>query len=321
MSSQNSAHLDKLLMRRKIADHMFLMAIPYYTKVRRPIRPFWTESEEKLMGLKECEKRADEYFCTIAYLVAMGCDHRSLHVVLDLAAAINEKDGRRSVPKANTVKSLAKRMKRLAGDIKAAECTHFLTVLNQQEAAKWRSETGLGSEDIEDLSQTFPFMAIPKWLEKRASMYDEWSRLASQGLAFDRLGRACVAMYVKYATGKTFFPEVLKLLELRNFGRFTATQLSRETKEFETGYPWSCGYLETQFHVLHRPGLTPSRKHIIGGISEEVLKSSKLIKYCVPLGDSVYLVKPAVPTIEEPKDHATDRRRGTHHRVPKKRRR
>ena len=121
-------------------------------------------------------------------------------------------------------------------------------------------------ELVDDLSTTFPYVALPKWLEKRACMYEEWLRLASQkvppkdfGLIW--LSRVTVALYVKYATGGTFFPDVLNLLELANFGRCSLTQISRETKEFETDYPLSRSSLVGQFQMLH-PRNRKSRKMI-----------------------------------------------------------
>ena len=321
MSSKKGEHLDKLLMRRKIADPMLRSAIPYYTAVRHNFREICLST--KCMDAETRERNVDEFLCTMAYLECQGCDGRSLDTVLELAAAIRSKDGRDWFPKAKRVKALATKMRRLAGEIRAAEHSHFLTILNQKETAKWRAETGLGPEDIEDLSQTFPFMAVPKWLEKRAAMYDEWCNLASQniptkGLPFERVGRVCIALYVKYATGRTYFPEVSKLLKLCQFGTSSPTQLSRELKEFEAAYPGTCDELQFQFQQLHPPNLKPSGEHIIR-ISENVLKSSKLFKYCVPRGDSVYEVKSAVAIREELKDRVMGTRCSVNRRVPKKR--
>ncbi len=321
MSSINNKSADELLMRRKIADHMLVTKIPYYTQVERASHRLWTEADEKSKGLNACKKKSEEYLCTTVYLAAMGCDLRSLEVILDLAEALRLKNGNGAVPKAKTIKSLASKMKRLAQEIRAVESTHFLTILNQQETTKWQAETRLGPEDIDDLSLTFPFMAIPKWLERRASIYDDWSDLVSQnippkGLNFARLGRACVAMYVKYATGRPYFAEVSMLLERRDFGRFTPTQLSRELKEFESGYHWSCEYLKLQFHQLHPPSLKPRGELVIGGISEEVLKSSKLFKYCVPRGDSVYDVKS--PIARKRNTNATEKCKGACRRYRQK---
>jgi hypothetical protein len=216
-------------------------------------------------------------------------------------------------------------MRRLAGEIRAAERSHFLHILNQEETAKLRAETGLALEDNKDLSQTLPSMAVPKLLEKHASKYDELSNfVASQnthikGIPFERVGWVCIALYVKYATGRTYFPEVSKLLELYQFETFTPARLSRELKKFEAAYPETCGELKFQFQQLHPPNLKPSGEHIIR-ISEGVLKSSKLFKYCVPRGDSVYEVKSAVAIREELRNRVMGTRGSVGRRVPKKRR-
>jgi hypothetical protein len=57
----------------------------------------------------------------------------------------------------------------------------------------------LNMELVDDSSTTFPYVALPKWLDKRASMYEEWLRLASQNIppkdiGLTRPGRVCLAM-------------------------------------------------------------------------------------------------------------------------------
>ena len=240
MNSKKTQRLEKLLMRREIADRTFFMAIPFYTEASQHSRPILKGKDE-------------EYLAATAGLVSKGCDRESLSVILDLAAAIKLNEGKCSLPKAKAVKSLTSRMKRLAKDIRAAELTHFMFIVNEQETGY----TDLGPDEFEDLSLTYPFLALPKWLEMRASMYDQWSRLASQkvlpkdfGVA--RLARVCVALYVQYATGRTYFPKVLNLLKSAGFEVCNATQLSREVKEFETGYTWCRDWLKAQFAELGR---------------------------------------------------------------------
>jgi hypothetical protein len=247
---------EKLKLRREIADWMLLGAIPFYTEARQQTRSI-------LMG------KGQEYVDAVHRLVLKGCDPIALHTVLDLGEALKQRVLDHKVPKvpnAKTLKALAKRMRGLAKDIGAIERSRFLTILNRKEAAKFYAETKLNMELVDDLSTTFPYVALPKWLEKRASMYEEWLRLASQkvppkavGLA--KLSRVCVSLYVKYATSRTFFPEVLNLLELANLGQCSPTQLSRETKDFETDYPLSCSSLVGQFQMLH-PRNRKSRKMI-----------------------------------------------------------
>jgi hypothetical protein len=245
MIATRAQRLERLRLRKEIADQMLWMAIPFYTEAREHTRSI-------PMG------KSEEYLEETKRFVSKGCDPKALKAVLDLAAALKQRHGTHvsKVPKAKALKALAKRMRRLAKDIRTIERSPFLTILDQKETAKFYAETKLNMELVDDLSTTFPYVALPKWLEKRATMYEEWLRLASQNIppkdiGLTRLGRVCLAMYVKYATGRTFFPEVLKLLELANFEQCTPAQLSREIKEFETDYPWSCIVLLGQFKMLH----------------------------------------------------------------------
>ena len=68
---------------------------------------------------------------------------------------------------------------------------------------------GVNPDHVDDLSTTFPYVALPKWLNKRASMYEKYLELASKKIPPKRLGltriaRACIALYVKYATGRIY---------------------------------------------------------------------------------------------------------------------
>jgi hypothetical protein len=234
--------LEELRMRREIADRLFFMAMPFYAEVRQ-------HSHEILKGWKE------NYMAAVACLVSKGCDRESLSVILDLSAAIKLNEDKYKVPSAKKVKTLTNRMRRLARDIRAAEFTHFMFIVNEQETGY--ADFGPDNE-MEDVSLTDPFLTLPKWLEKRASMYEEWSRLVSRkvppkdrGVA--HLSRVCLALYVQYATKKTYFPEVVNLLECVNFGisgNYKTTQLSREVKEFKTDSSWCYEWLKTQFEEL-----------------------------------------------------------------------
>jgi hypothetical protein len=70
----------------------------------------------------------------------------------------------------------------------------------------------------DDVSFTFPYLTTSKWLEKRASMFEKWSELASQNippkkLRIERLARVSLVLYVKHRTGKPHFTHVIKLLD------------------------------------------------------------------------------------------------------------
>jgi hypothetical protein len=73
----------------------------------------------------------EQHIAVMASLISKGCDRESLGLVLDLAAAIMRNEI--SVPTAKKVKTLTRRMRRLAKDIRSAELTRFMFIVNEQE--------------------------------------------------------------------------------------------------------------------------------------------------------------------------------------------
>ncbi len=62
------------------------------------------------------------------------------------------------------------------------------------------AQSGLGPEDVDDLSLTFPHFALPKWLQKGAEMYDDWLVMAKRKIPprrelLLRLKRVCPVIY------------------------------------------------------------------------------------------------------------------------------
>jgi hypothetical protein len=151
-------------------------------------------------------------------------------------------------------------MKSLAKDLYDVEETGFLNLVTQQETARTAAHLGLNWDQIDDLSTAFPYVALPKWLEKRAAMYEEYRKLASQNvppkvLGLQRIARIVVGLYVGYATTRTNFQQLAILLECTDLGRCSAAQFSDETKEFEEHYPLSCSALKVQIRLIHPQGV------------------------------------------------------------------
>jgi len=181
----------------------------------------------------------------IAPLVSRGCGSKCLLIILDKAVDIHLKS--LSLAPAKTLGNLANKMRRIAKKIREVEVPCFLAILEELQDRKrhpyvegTKLRTDFGTYRESDLAES---------LEEQAFLYDEWTRLASQNVlpkavGTPRLARMCVAWYVKYATRKTYFPEVLKLLKCVGLGEFSTTQLSRELKSFESDYPRCCARLK-----------------------------------------------------------------------------
>src|SRR5260370_1337691 len=109
------------------------------------------------------------------------------------------------------------------------------------------------------IADRLSFKAIPFYSELTQGshrvlkgMDGVWCGIASQkvlpkDVGAARLARFCVALYVKHATGATCYPEVCRLLEsvgLATFGEYKTQQLSRDVKEYETSFDWTCDWLK-----------------------------------------------------------------------------
>jgi hypothetical protein len=243
---------EKLRTRHQIADDMTFLSIPWYL-------------DHDLSELSLPEGKEDEFWDGLSGLMHRGCDPSLLVVFLRLGKSIvkrvREQGHRLSVPKAARVKSLANKMRRLAKEIEDVESSYFMTVLNRAETAKWLAETGVNPEEMDEL-RSFPFLFLPHWLGRRASMYEEWAGLATQkippkDIGLRRLGHLCVALYVKFETGRTHFHRVSALLESAGIGHYSVAQLSRELREFESRYPWTCGHLKLQLALMKKVGVGP----------------------------------------------------------------
>jgi hypothetical protein len=110
---------------------------------------------------------------------------------------------------------------------------------------------GLGVSKVQ-LAET----VLRPLLYYRASVYEYWAQLAFQlliprGFSSARAAHVFLASYVKYATLKSCFREVVRLLECARLNVSSPTQLSRELKEFESDYPRSKAKIKLMFQKLH----------------------------------------------------------------------
>jgi hypothetical protein len=257
-------------MRCQIEDRMLFGIIPFYNNVE--------------VTFKYADQ-ANKYIKAVEYLLSKGCNFRALWGFLNVAGALRACDpkvkhvsvtqwqwGRRGeprkayVPKARQIYQLKEAMKRLGARIEQMEKTGFLTLINQQETSAWFAQMGVNPDEVDDLSTTFPYVALPKWLNKRASMYERYLELASENIlpkkvGSTRMARACIASYVKYATGHIYCVAIRALLRGLGLGDVSASQLIRETREFERYYPLSYSQLTGQFPMAHRPTLLVDKMH------------------------------------------------------------
>jgi len=182
-------------------------------------------------------------------LLIEGCDHKALMTALCMANTISV----RPLPTARRVKAAVKRMRELAQEIADLEKTQF-HILQQRQVVK---ERGIGPEDFDDLSLTFPQFALPKWLQEGARMYEDWMKMASQRVPprpelLRRVGRVCPVIYVRWATGRPFCALVARLLDLGGVVSIDAPQLSGQTLAFEADYPLAAGCIRTNLALVHR---------------------------------------------------------------------
>jgi hypothetical protein len=121
--------------------------------------------------------------------------------------------------------------------------------------------SGLGPEDSDDLSLAFPFIALPKWLRKRAEMYDEWAEMARKKVPprrelFRRVRRVYPVLYVKWATGRPFYGKVAILLRLARIAVISEAQLDREVRAFESNYRMAAWHITNSLQMVHEHKLT-----------------------------------------------------------------
>jgi hypothetical protein len=107
----------------------------------------------------------------------------------------------------------------------------------------------------------FPHFALPKWLGKRAEMYDEWVEMARKKIPprrelFRRVKRVYPVLYVKWATGRPYYDRVASLLRLAGIVRISAAQLDREVRAFERDYRMATSHIQGMLQMVHDHKLT-----------------------------------------------------------------
>jgi hypothetical protein len=224
----------KLKMRRRIADGIVAAGMVLFG-----VQENWDSYFVlKQSGTKHMDR-----------LVSKNCDRRSLHIILSTLDYMRQRDPDFWIPRLKRVESVSKKMRGLAEEIANIEISGFMGGFDREEIGLG-AKTGSWPKDM-----AHPYMFLPKWLNSRAAMYDRWCPLAIEKIppktiCFNRLGRVCVVLYVKYATGRTYFPEVLQLMHSAGFTFPNAAQISREVKEFECDYPRCCEDLKGWFKMI-----------------------------------------------------------------------
>jgi hypothetical protein len=186
-------------------------------------------------------KGSDQVFLdTMGALVDEGCNGVTLSWALRVGRVTRGKS-RGAVPPAKRIKILVSRLIRLADEIEKIEKGGFLAVIARQEILKLWKEKHLDLEEVEDLGATLPHLSLPRWMRKKADMYERWAKLASEkippksGTMLTRLEYLIPAVYIKKATGKNCFPLLVQLLDTIGVP-ITEEQLSRDLKALKTDY-------------------------------------------------------------------------------------
>lgn len=206
---------------------------------------------QPLKGFRLAEEVAEEFRSTTADLVARGCDENALMTALYMANTVQVPP----FPSATKVKAIAKRMRDLATDILEVEKTNFLVWQTQEIVRQSKM-----SED-DDVSLVFPHFALPKWLNKRAEMYDEWVEMARRKIPprrelFRRVRRVYPVLYVKWATGRPYSGKVASLLSLAGIVKISEAQLDREVRAFEDDYRMAASHIRGTLQMVHEHKLT-----------------------------------------------------------------
>jgi len=191
MKPNGASAVDLRKQKCEMADWAIAMAVP--------------SNGEPLKRLRVRKSGFPTFKTTFRKLLLKGCDHKALMTALCMANTIWV----RPLPTAGRVKAAVKRMRELAEEIAELEKTQF-HILQQRQVVK---ESGLGPEDVEDLSLAFPQIALPKWLQEGAQMYEDWLKMARQKVPprselLRRVRRVCPVIYVKWATGQPFCERV-----------------------------------------------------------------------------------------------------------------
>lgn len=206
---------------------------------------------QPLRGFKVAEADQEEFISIFMGLVDDGCDEKALKTALWMANTIQVPP----FPRAPRVKLLAKKLRALADEISRLEKTNFLV---------WQTREIVRQSNVSenaDVSLALPYFALPKWLRRRAEMYDDWLGMARRKIPprrelFRRVRRVYPSIYVKWATGRPHYDKVVALLRLAGIVRISAAQLDREFRAFESDYRLATSHIQSTLQQVHEHKLT-----------------------------------------------------------------
>ena len=260
-----------------------------------------------LQQYKVVEAQRDNFEEDFEFLLKRGCDQQALETSLRMAKTVRvnvmpKADRVKSVAK--QMRALAKEISRLEGlyflvaqefeelrtetkpntlhnpfvsrESDILHSKEFLAefLYRRPEVDGWPSDPEtfhdilMSQRNSGLLSKRFPHFALPELLNRRARMYDDWSKGAQSKVPpradlLDQVKRMCPALYVKWATGgRPFCDRVANLLRLTGIANYVngtglgGTQLNREIARFEANYQLTTSEIRRLLQRVHRRELT-----------------------------------------------------------------
>jgi hypothetical protein len=182
-----------------------------------------------------------EYLNAVDALVKESCNPVTLGWALRLGFAMRTKPVP-SVPPAERVRRVLKKLESLAVEIDRLEKCGFLMVINREETLKLWQEKHVDFGEVNEPSEALPHLFLQRWLHKKADMYKRWLKLASKrvppktGTLLTRVHYLLPAYYVRQVTGKACAAQLVKLFDTVVGINIDEAQLSRELKQLMNDY-------------------------------------------------------------------------------------
>lgn len=194
---------------------------------------------DDLPQLTISRERKQEFRDACSALVDKGCDPNALKSALRLGRQTSE-TSRQSIPPLKRVKRLINQLRRLADEIETLESSGFMRLIHVEETERLYFERPPDFDEFPHGDET-AHLDLPRWLRKKAELYERWSTLASQkippkGGMLTHLTYLIPALYVLEATGKPCVPQLLQLLDTIGVN-VDASQVSRNLKALRSDYP------------------------------------------------------------------------------------
>jgi hypothetical protein len=206
--------------------------------------------------------KRDEFDRTVRRLCELGCCQNVLFYCLSWLKSAPAEARLRNLPSAASMEKLARRMEKIAEDIKRIESTGVLDPLDEEEFSG-------NSDDIVSGANWAWIRTLPRSLERRAGMYRRWAERLSVYASgktkllkvrrdlLRRVHRLCVATYVKLVTNpddstepKECYGLIAKLMKCVG-ETADRSQLKRELQHFESMHFQACGSLEAKLRARH----------------------------------------------------------------------